>query len=327
MNSVEESEAEKVVAERRKKRKLVTISSILVVLLIIGGCVYGLFQQRSRLMAACGEANDAYKTAYTAYEKQYGQAQSLASSVAADQVADATTYDTLSKHANTKLKKAVALNCTISYSQIFDFSTARLDDQTKNVTKETVAVKKAVTAVEKSKADKDLENAKASAQVKLDEANNLYNSSDGQVADNATRDQLKTLIDTLQNALNDTNATVESLNKALEPVQGGIDGVNASVQAKNDADAQAAAQAAAQAQAQAQAAAPTYSGGSYNSGRSYSYSGGGATAPAPAAPAPAAPSAPANNGGGDNSGNWRDAWKNQTGGSCTANNSCIYEVG
>ena len=85
----------------------------------------------------------------------------------------------------------------------------------------------------------------------LEEATSLYTSSDGQVADNATRDALKTRIDTAQKLSMNMKATVDELTKALAPLSDAMNEVNQSIQAKAQADEQAR-QAQAQAEAQAQ---------------------------------------------------------------------------
>ena len=171
----------------------------------------------------------------------------------------------------------------------------------------------------KSKSEKDVDNAKNMVQAKLDEMNSLLTSSDGQVADNATRDNLQNTINAVKNALNDKNATVESLKKVVEPVQAAIDQVNASVQAKKDADAQAAAaaaQAQAQAQAQARSGSRSYSGGgnrSYSTPRSNSGNTSGAT------------SGGSSSSGGDF--DWRSALANMPPSPCEAEGTCHLAVG
>lgn len=131
----------------------------------------------------------------------------------------------------------------------------------------------------------------------LANANNVLGSTDGKVADNATRDALTNAINASKKAASDKKATVKSLTDAKASLDNAVNAVNASVQAKAQADATAAQQAQ-DAQAQAQAAQSSgsngcsgYSGGSYSgsgysavgSGSSYS---GGYSAPHYNAPAP-----------------------------------------
>lgn len=110
----------------------------------------------------------------------------------------------------------------------------------------------------------------ADAQAKLDklvaDAQKLYDSTDGKVQDNATRDALKTALD---NAKKGDATSVDALDKLTAALNDAQTKVNDSVKAKEQADAEAQAQA--EAAANAAASANTgYTGGGYSG-----YSGGG----------------------------------------------------
>lgn len=261
----------------KKKRKLIIIATaVVVVIALLVASMLGVKSLRDSKTQACIQANSAYAKAWAQYEKTRQDADETAKTVTSvEQVANAKTYTTFTaQHAKSKkVSKAQSLNCAISYTQAFNATMSSLDKTTAQLNKTTKALKNSVVQVTKSKNVKDLENAKNMVKAKLDEMNNLLSSSDGQVADNATRDNLQNQINTLTAALNDKKATVESLTKALEPVQGAIDSVNASIQAKQQADAAAAAAAQAAPQARSQSAARTSSGAPRSStrgGSSYS---------------------------------------------------------
>lgn len=252
--------------ESKKKRKLIIIITtvVVVVALLVAGML-GVKSLRDSKTQACVQANSAYAKAWAEYEKARKRADETAKTLTSvEQVANAKTYTTFAAEYGKakKMRKAQSLNCAISYTQAFNATTSSLDKTTAQLNKTTKALKNSVVQVTKSKDVKDLENAKNMAKAKLDEMNNLLNSSNGQVADNSTRDNLQNQINAVTAALNDKKATVESLNKALEPVQSAIDGVNASIQAKQQADAAAAAAAQAAPQARSQSSARTSSGGS-----------------------------------------------------------------
>ena len=125
-------------------------------------------------------------------------------------------------------------------------------------------------SVEQKKHDTALQALKTT----LEEATSLYTSSEGQVADNATRDALKTRIDTAQKLSMNMKATVDELTKALAPLSDAMSQVNQSIQAKAQADAQAQAQAQAQQQAQSQHSTPQRRSGGSTPRRSGGNSGG-----------------------------------------------------
>ena len=283
-----------------KKRKRVWIigGSVTAVVLIIASVSAVFFWQHSHAVSTCEEANTQYSVAYSAYEKTYKTVEDTAREItSADHVADKTTYDKLTELKTHKITKSHLLSCDVALRDSFTYTTDPLKAQTSEVQKTTSDMDKAVKNVKKSKDEKDLDNAKSQAQSKLDEANALYASSEGQVQDNATRDSLKSRIDTLTHLLKDEKASVKQLTEAVNTTQSAVDHVNSSVQAKKDADTAAAQQAEAQRQAQAQAqqqqaqaqrsqsrrsSGSTYRGGSTggnrtggSTGRSYTNNGGG----------------------------------------------------
>lgn len=318
-----ENATEEVTTDESKKRKRlwIIVSVVVVVVSVVVAGVWGVLGVRSARIADCQKADKAYVAAYAAYEKAFKAATETGQVISsADQVADKAVFEKFHKATASKVSKGALLDCDINLVNVFTTSTDALSRKTTEL--DTAA--KTITTVTKdlvaSKDAKDLADAKAAAQAKLDEANNLYVSSDGQVADNATRDTLKAAIDALDAAVKDKKTTVQALSERVQAVQSAIDQVNASVQAKKDADAQAAAAQAAQAQAQAQAqsrsGSRSYSGGgtrSYSAPRSNSGNTGGNTS-----------------GGSSSSGSdfdWRSALANIPPGSCEAQGTCQYIIG
>ncbi|MFD0704340.1 hypothetical protein ACFQY8_01045 [Alloscardovia venturai] len=315
---VEEVDIKTVDTKRKKTIIISTVAGVAALALIAGGA-FGVHSLRSSKITACENANESYAQAWKKYETVKAKADKTSKTITtAEQVADSKTFTTFTtEYGKTKnTTKVQSLNCSISYTQAFTADTSRLDKATEQLNRTVKALETTVSKVVKSKEVKDLENTKQAVQAKLDEMNNLLSSSNGQVADNATRDNLQNQINAVTAALNDKKATVESLNKALEPVQGVIDGVNASIQQKQQAD-QAAAQAAAAAQAQAQANSRSYSanrsytGTRSNNGGSSRSNGSGSSGSSSSA----------------GTFDWRSALSGQTGGSCTEHNNCQFEIG
>ena len=304
-------------AKKRKHLWIIVSVVVVVVALVVAG-VWGVLGVRSARIADCQKANKAYVAAYAAYEKAFKAATETGQVISSvGQVADKAVFEKFHKATASKVSKGALLDCDINLVNVFTTSTDALAKKTSELDTAAKSITSAMKDLVASKDAKDLADAKAAAQAKLDEANNLYVSSDGQVADNATRDTLKTQIDALDAAVKDKKTTVQALSERVQAVQSAIDQVNASVQAKKDADAQAAAAQAAQAaQAQARSGSRSYSGGgtrSYSAPRSNSGNTGGATG-----------------GGSSSSGSdfdWRAWMQSHQPGPCAAEGTCHLALG
>lgn len=321
MNNIEANNTENRKVNTQSKRWLVWLVGVLSVVLIVGVCVGVVAWVHAGKQADCHSSSSLYSRAWSGFEKVKVHADETAQVVTSpEQVKNADTFTTFMSVYKKQPSRLKLSDCVIAWQDTFTASTHRVDKAQADLVAYTRELDKALNAVVKSKSEKDVDNAKNMVQAKLDEMNSLLASSDGQVADNSTRDNLQNTINAVKNALNDKNATVESLKKVVEPVQAAIDQVNASMQAKKDADAQAAAAQAAQAQAQAQAqsrsGSRSYSGGgtrSYSAPRSNSGNTGGNTS-----------------GGSSSSGSdfdWRSALANIPPGSCEAQGTCQYIIG
>lgn len=282
MNNIEANNTENRKVNTQSKRWLVWLVGVLSVVLIVGACVGVVAWVHAGKQADCHSSSSLYSRAWSGFEKVKVRADETAQVVTSpEQVKNADTFTTFMSVYKKQPSRLKLSDCVIAWQDTFTASTHRVDKAQADLVAYTRELDKALNAVVKSKSEKDVDNAKNMVQSKLDEMNSLLTSSDGQVADNATRDNLQNTINAVKNALNDKNATVESLKKVVEPVQAAIDQVNASMQAKKDADAQAAAAQAAQAaQAQARSGSRSYSGGgtrSYSTPRSNSGNTGGNT--------------------------------------------------
>ena len=120
-----------------------------------------------------------------------------------------------------------------------------------------------ITAVNESIDQKTHDTAKQALQQTLDTAKQTLTDTDGKVADNKTREDLQSVIDSTQKVLDDVKSDAKAYNDQKTTLDNAMKTVNDSKAAKEQADAEAA--------AAAQAEAST----SQSSGGSYGYTGGG----------------------------------------------------
>ncbi|OFQ98105.1 hypothetical protein [Alloscardovia sp. HMSC034E08] len=236
---------------RVQSRTIVLTGVGLVATMIVGILITGGHAQQ--VGRDCTSAVSVYEKTYSTYTSHLAAARTLLDSTDTTSLVDATLLDELSRVVKNPVTKMSGLSCTVGSfdTQAADRTLTRVHGATDDLTAAQKKIRDLEKSIGASIQAKKLIDAKTAAQAKLDEATSLYSSSNGQVADNTTRDTLKTQIDALDAAVKDKKATVETLSEKMQEAQSAIDQVNSSVQAKKDADAQAAA-AAAQAQAQAQ---------------------------------------------------------------------------
>lgn len=261
-----------------RKRNIIIAASVAAVLLLAagaGGYAYACNNVNAGMQAAHAQA--------TSVDKQLSdklkEAQILLDGTTKEQVADEAVL--------TKLTDAVK---TAGSQQGVDESTANrwlvwqtmgaqsaYDSDTEDAQAVIESLDKTMDAVNDSINEKQLTDAKAKLDQLVADAQKLYDSTDGKVQDNATRDALKTALD---NAKKGDATSVDALDKLTAALNDAKTKVNDSVKAKEqaDAEAQAAADAAA---AAANVTASTgggytggYSGGGYSGG---GYTGGGYT--------------------------------------------------
>jgi len=237
---------------RVQSRTIVLTGVGLVATMIVGILITGGHAQQ--VGRDCTSAVSVYEKTYSTYTSHLNVARTLLDSTDKTSLVDATLLDELSRVVKNPVTKMSGLSCTVGSfdTQAADRTLTRVHGATDDLTAAQKKLRNLEKSIGASIQAKKLIDAKNAAQAKLDEATNIYAFSDGQVADNATRDTLKTQIDALDAALKDKETTVETLSEKMQEAQSAIDQVNSSVQAKKDADAATAAAAQAQAQAQAQ---------------------------------------------------------------------------
>ena len=261
-----------------RKRNIIIAASVAAVLLLAagaGGYAYACNNVNAGMQAAHAQATNVDKQ----LSDKLKEAQTLLDDTTKEQVADEAVL--------TKLADAVK---TAGSQQGVDESTANrwlvwqtmgaqsaYDSDTEDAQAVIESLDKTMDAVNDSISEKQLTDAKAKLDQLVADAQKLYDSTDGKVQDNATRDALKTALD---NAKKNDATSVDALDKLTAALNDAKTKVNDSVKAKEqaDAEAQAAADAAA---AAANVTASTgggytggYSGGGYSGG---GYTGGGYT--------------------------------------------------
>ena len=262
-----------------RKRNIIISASVAAVLLLAagaGGYAYACNNVNAGMQAAAAQATNVDKQ----LSDKLKEAQTLLDGTTKEQVADEATL--------TKLADAIK---TAGSQQGVDESTANrwlvwqtmgaqsaYDSDTEDAQAVIESLDKTMDAVNDSINDKLIADAKAKLDQLVADAQKLYDSTDGKVQDNATRDALKTALD---NAKKGDATSVDALDKLTAALNDAQTKVNDSVKAKEQADAEAQAQA--EAAANAAASANTgytggYTGGGY-SGGGYSggYTGGGYT--------------------------------------------------
>ena len=237
----------------------------------VGGYAYALNNVNAGVQAASTWNKASAKTLHKTIE----DAQALLDGTGEDQVADPQVLKAL-KNAVDKAKNAKGINETPNSLFVWELLDAEnaYDESTASILDLNASLDKAVKAVEKSVADKTLQDAKDALSKTIDSAQSTLDGSDGKVQDNATRDALSKAIDTAKKALDGDD--VEAMDTAKSDLEAKTKAVNESVKAKEQADAEAKAQAEAAANTAASANSG-HSGGGYSGGSSGGYTGGGYT--------------------------------------------------
>ncbi len=241
----------------RSRRTVAVVAMVCAAALAVaGGVGYKAWSDHETAMAAkdCRSASEAYRKAVNSYNGLVDGDAATASRITAKQVKDTTTVDGLAEALKASEPKVVA--CTADTKAGYETKAASIEKSTAWYKSHGKSLKAAVGKVNASKLDKA-----------VDDANQLYEDSDGKVADAKTREELKRAIAAkdetrIAKAVKAVDDSVEAKRKADEEA--------ARKKAEEEAAAQAAAEAAAAAQAQ-----QSYSntGGS----QSYSSNGGGSS--------------------------------------------------
>lgn len=208
--------------------------------------------------------------------KKLEEARTLVKATKDTDVLDKTTLTSLTKSVKTgEARKGVPATSHATKWNLWSASKAKASvvDDIAKADDSIDAIGKAMSKVNKSKTDKQVKDAKDTLNKTITDAETLYKDSEGKVADDKTRESLKTAIDTAKKTVDDKKADVKTLNAQKDTVSKAVKSVNDSKTAKEQADAEAKAEEAARqaAQQQSQAQTQTYSNTNYsraNSGTS-----------------------------------------------------------
>lgn len=310
------------------KRIIAIIITVITVIAIAAGVALAVHRhhatsQLTEAKTACAQAADRLRVAQNTYNALInGDAYKSAVKITAKQVEDSKVVTTLAKDSEDEAPKMVA--CNVDDKTALERNTGLIDKNTTWYETHTKTIDTDVKNVVKARDTKTLKDTQAALAKKITDAKKLYDSSNGKVKDNKTRDALKKQLDTA-GKLKD-GKDVKKIKDAQTALDKAMKTVNDSVKAKQDADKKAAeeqarkeaeaAQAAAQAQANAQAQAqqsytapqqsytPTYTAPAtpqYTAPAAPQYTAPQQTAPVQPA-APSKPSTGGNSGGGPVSG-------------------------
>lgn len=255
------------VSEKRGKKRTIIIATVAAVVVFagVGGYAY-----------ASNSAYDSYKSqlesakeADSKLVKKLEEARTLVKATKDTDVLDKTTLTSLSKSIKTgETMKGVPATSHATKWNLWSTTKANTS-VTHDITEANGsidAISKAMSKVNKSKTAKQVKDARSTLDKTVKSAESLYKDSEGKVADDKTRESLKTAIDTAKKTVDDKKAGVKTLNAKKDAVSKAVTGVNDSKTAKKQADAEAEAEEAARqaAQQQSQAQAQTYSNTNYN---------------------------------------------------------------
>ncbi|MDN5978662.1 MULTISPECIES: colicin transporter [Bifidobacterium] len=247
----------------------IVIAAIVVVALVVGG-VWGWNLHRSRLLdearTGCAQASDVLRVGMNRYSTLLDGDAATAGEVPAKQVLDTKTLDALKSA--TAAKEPPLVSCTATDTDGLDRAMKGIDRNSKWYAVHTKSLNAAVKAVNDSKAAKSLADARTGLKGSLDQAKTLLASSDGKVADNATREALSTAIDKagqVYDAKDVRNPQAyrdakDRLDKAMKAVDDSMTRKQADDEAAAAAVAAAQSQAAQQQQSYSQSYTPSYGG-------------------------------------------------------------------
>lgn len=271
----------------KRHRLPVIVAAVVIVAALVVGVAAGVRAHDAHVLAVaeqdCATAVKTSGRAKASYDALVEGDAKAASAVTVNQVKDAKTVDALKAALSVSAPKTVA--CRADGRKAYDTLTGRAERNTAWYKSHRSKLEKAVKAVNQSKLDKTIA-----------DANKLLSDSNGKVADDKTRTQLKQAISkkdgqAIGKAVKAVNDSITAKRKADEEA--------ARKKAEEEAAAAAAAaaqQQAAQAQAQ-QSYTPSYSNGSGSYSNGGGYSGGNSyTAPKQSTGGTQQPSTPSSSG-------------------------------
>lgn len=229
--------------EQAKRKRIIVIAAVVAVVVIAaaaGGAVWlnsrrdG--QELKSNLATCQSAYASYRTATEDLQTALAKGKQT-QSVTASQVADATTLSTLKKavaaaEEHTQNAKDVEQCSGSAGESVLGRQATAAKTAADESSKLVQSLTKATDAVTGSKAKKtkaDTDAAKKQLQDAVKDAQNLLADSEGDVADETTRQTLQTALDAANKALQQSKPDVKTLQKALADLQTAVDGVNNSL--------------------------------------------------------------------------------------------------
>lgn len=264
---------------KKPAKKTIIVSTIAAVVVLAG--VAGGYAYASNTTYDSYESQlESAKEADSKLAKKIAEAESLVKATKETDVLDKTTLTSLTKSVKTgEALKGVPATSHAAKWNLWGTTKANtiVADDITEANDSIDAINKAISNVNKSKTAKQVKDAKDALDKTVKSAESLYKDSEGKVADDKTRESLKTAIDNAKKTSSDNKADVKSLTASNDTLSKAVKAVNDSKNAKAQADAQKQAQEQAQVQAQSNgASSETYSNSGYsNSGGSYSNNGGG----------------------------------------------------
>lgn len=260
---------------KKPAKKTIIVSTIAAVVVLAG--VGGGYAYASNTTYDSYESQlESAKEADSKLVKTLAEARTLVKVTKDTDVLDKTTLTSLTKSVKTgEARKGVPATSYATKWNLWSASKAKASvvDDIAKANDSIDAIGKAMSKVNKSKTDKQVKDAKDALDKTVKSAESLYKDSEGKVADDKTRESLKTAIDTAKKTVDDKKAGVKTLNAQKDAVSKAVKSVNDSKTAKEQADAEAEAEEAARqaAQQQSQVQTQTYSNTNYsraNSGTS-----------------------------------------------------------
>ena len=253
--------------KKNNRARTVIVACVVSVLLVVCGAAWWAVAshrdtQLAQAQESCAQAADRLRVAQNNYNALInGDEYKSAVAVTAKQVEDSETVAVLAKDSGDEAPKMVA--CNVDDKTALERNTGLIDKNTTWYETHTKTIDTDVKNVVKARDTKTLKDTQTALAKKIADAKKLYDSSNGKVKDNKTRDALKKQLDTA-GKLKD-GKDVKKLKDAQTALEKAMKTVNNSVKAKQDADKKAAeekarkeAEAAAAAQAQAQQQAQQY---------------------------------------------------------------------
>lgn len=258
---------------KKPAKKTIIVSTIAAVIVLAG--VGGGYAYASNTTYDSYESQlESAKEVDSKLVKTLAEARTLVKATKETDVLDKTVLDSLTKSIKTgDTLKGVPATSHATKWNLWSASKAKASvvDDIAKADDSIDAIGKAISKVNKSKTDKQVKDAKDALDKTITDAENLYKDSEGKVADDKTRESLKTAIDTAKKTVDDKKADVKTLNAQKDAVSKAVKSVNDSKTAKEQADAEAEEAARQAAQQQSQVQTQTYSNTNYsraNSGTS-----------------------------------------------------------